>query len=78
MGETWYVMHINDAGTYWASFVQVEKVHQRALLAKYDRKTNKIVDISTSCSPPGWPWVSKQREKPTEFELLGFRGDHEL
>ena len=78
VGETCYVMHINDAGTYCASFYQVEKVHQRALWAKYDRKTNKIVDISTSCSPPGYPLVTGGREGPTELKFKGFGCDHEV
>ena len=41
-------------------------------------ETDKIDDISTSCSPPGWQGVSKKRERPTEFEFLGFRCDHEV
>ena len=55
-----------------------DKFHQRAFSVKYGRKNDKIVDIATRCLPPGWPWVSKKREKPTGSEFVGFRCDHEV
>ena len=72
------LLHINHTGIYEIRFCIVDKFHQRAFSVKYGRKTDKIHDISTSCSPPGWRRVSKKRERPTEFEFLGFRCDHEV
>ena len=71
-------MLINHTGMYKTGFCHLEKFHQRAFSVKYSTKASKTVDISTSCLPPGWSWVSKKREKPTEFNFIGSRCNHEV
>ncbi len=30
------------------------------------------------CLPQGWPWVSKEQEKPTDLEYMDFRRNREV
>ena len=53
------------------------KVLPEDILFKYDRKTAIFFDIFTSCSDPGFPLVTRDREAPKELKFMGFGCDHE-
>ena len=53
-----------------------KKRHQLEFLAKYDPKRDIILDISTTTSHPGNPWVSRSQEGPTGLASKGSGCSH--
>ena len=42
-----------------------------AFYAKNGQKTDKILNISTIISHPGYPWVTECQREPTGLDLMG-------